>query len=84
MWLVFIDVNFLTVTMETLNFFEGKLSKKSLIVFDDFGWPSYETTRIVIEKWCTSRNGMLWPLPSGQAIYFIYNDWWLLIFLTDF
>jgi hypothetical protein len=47
---VFIDVNFLTVTMETLNFFEGKLSKKSLIVFDDFGWPSYETTRIVIEK----------------------------------
>jgi len=69
-----IDLNSSTATMETLNFFEGKLNKKSLIVFDDFGWPSYETTRIAIEKWCTSRNGMLWPLPTGQAIYFIDND----------
>jgi len=60
--------------METLNFFEGKLNKKSLIVFDDFGWPSYETTRIAIKKWRTSRNGKLWPLPKGQAIYFIDND----------
>jgi hypothetical protein len=71
---VYIDVNFSTVTMETLNFFEGKLNKKSLIVFDDFGWPSYETTRIAIKKWRTSRNGKLWPLPKGQAIYFIDND----------
>jgi hypothetical protein len=67
-----IDLNSSNATLETLNFFESRLSKKGLIIFDDFGWPSYETTRITIEKWCLSRNGMLWPLPTGQAIYF--ND----------
>ena len=69
-----IDLNSSDATIETLNFFEPKMSNSSLILFDDFGWPSYETTRIEVEKWCTSRNGMLWPLPTGQAIYFIDND----------
>lgn len=69
-----VDLNSSNATMDTLNFFEPKLSKISLILFDDFGWPSYETTRISIEKWCYKRKGMLWPLPTGQAIYFVDNE----------
>ena len=69
-----IDLNSSNATMDTLNFFEPKLSEKSLILFDDFGWPSYESTRISIEKWCSARQGILWPLPTGQALYFVDKD----------
>ncbi len=66
-----IDLNSSDATIETLNFFEPKMSNSSLILFDDFGWPSYETTRIEVEKWCLGKRGILWPLPTGQAIFFI-------------
>lgn len=66
-----IDLNSSKSTIETLNFFEKKLVRNSLILFDDFGWPSYETTRIQIEKWCYKKKGFLWPLPTGQAIYIL-------------
>jgi hypothetical protein len=66
-----IDLNSSFATIETLNFFKEKLTPDSLIIFDDFGWPSYETTRIKIEKWCDENNGILWPLPTGQAIYIL-------------
>jgi len=66
-----IDLNSSFATIETLNFFKEKLTPDSLIIFDDFGWPSYETTRIKIEKWCDENNGMLWPLPTGQAIFIL-------------
>ena len=65
-----IDLNSSNATIETLDFFEPKLNINSLVLFDDFGWPSYETTRIAVEKWCSKRKGVLWPLPTGQALYF--------------
>ena len=44
--------------------------RNSLILFDDFGWPSYETTRIQIEKWCYKKR-IFMALPTGQAIYIL-------------
>ena len=66
-----IDLNSSNATLDTLEFFEKKLNNGGLILFDDFGWPSYETTRIKVEKWCKKNNGILWPLTTAQAIFFI-------------
>jgi len=66
-----IDLNSSYATIQTLNFFKDKLTSNGIIIFDDFGWPSYETTRIEIEKWSNKNDGILWPLPTGQAIFFL-------------
>ena len=66
-----IDLNSSGPTIDTLNFFEKKMVDNGVILFDDFGWVSHELARVEIEKWCAKRNGILWPFPTGQAIFFV-------------
>lgn len=65
-----IDLNSSIATKETLEFFSDKLNENSVIVFDDYGWPNHEESRIEIDKWSLNKNGILWPLPTGQAVFF--------------
>ena len=65
-----IDLNSSVATKEILEFFSEKLNKNSIIIFDDYGWPNHEETRIEIDKWSINKSGILWPLPTGQAIFF--------------
>lgn len=65
-----IDLNSAKPTMEVLQFFEKKLKKNSIILFDDYGSSSHELARVKIDNWCKKRKGILWALSTGQAIYF--------------
>ena len=67
-----IDLNASNATKETLEFFSEKLNKNSIIIFDDYGWPNHEESRIVIDNWSMKRSGILWPLVTGQAIFFSF------------
>lgn len=68
-----IDLNSSIATKQALEFFSDKLSKNSIIIFDDYGWPNHEETRIEIDKWTMKKNGILWPLATGQSIFFNFN-----------
>lgn len=65
-----IDLNSSAATKEVLEFFSERLTKNSIIIFDDYGWPNHEETRIQVDKWSINKSGILWPLPTGQAIFF--------------
>ena len=66
-----IDLNSSNPPMQVLNFFDKRLSKNSLILFDDYGSINHELARKKIDLWCKKRNGILFPLSTGQAIYFV-------------
>jgi hypothetical protein len=65
-----IDLNSSIATKHILDFFSEKFNKNSIIIFDDYGWPNHEETRIEIDKWTMKKSGILWPLATGQAIFF--------------
>lgn len=65
-----IDLNASNATKETLEFFSNRLNKNSIIIFDDYGWPNHEESRIEIDNWSMNQPGTLWALPTGQAIFF--------------
>jgi|TARA_B110000503_G_C7164507_1_gene421230 hypothetical protein len=66
-----IDLNSAKPTLEVLNFFDKKLTNNSIILFDDYGSANHETARRKIDLWCKKRNGILFALATGQAIYFV-------------
>lgn len=65
-----IDLNSSIATQATLDFFSKKLNKNSVVLFDDYLWPNHEDSRIQIDLWSKKRKGILWPIPTGQAIFF--------------
>lgn len=65
-----LDLNSAKPTMQVLNFYEKRLTKNSIILFDDYGSVSHELARIKIDNWCKKRKGILWALSTGQAVYF--------------
>lgn len=65
-----IDLNSSMPTLKTLEHFEPKLLSGGVILFDDYGWDGYEETKRVIDEYCSRSNGLLFPLPTGQAIFF--------------
>ena len=65
-----IDLNAVNPTMNTLEFFHPKLLKNGVILFDDYGWDGYIDTKIALDQYFKDRPGMLFKLPTGQALYF--------------
>jgi len=65
-----VDVNSSIVTQNILEFFYTKLVKGGIILFDDYGWTTFIETKKIIDKFFLDKPGMLFPLPTGQAIYF--------------
>ena len=66
-----IDLNSAKPTLDVLNFFDMKLTNNSIILFDDYGSANHEIARRKIDLWCKKRNGVLFALATGQAIYFV-------------
>ena len=64
-----IDLNSATPTAHALAYFWDKLESGGLILFDDYAHPGYQDTQEVVEKWSADRNGMLFHLPTGQALF---------------
>ena len=65
-----IDLNSSIPTSESLKFFYPKLENNGVILFDDYAWNGFESTREVIEKFLEDKTGDFFHLPTGQA-YFI-------------
>lgn len=65
-----IDLNAVNPTMDVLKFFYPKLVKGGVILFDDYGWDIYIDTKLAIDYFFKDLSGMLFKLPTGQAIYF--------------
>lgn len=65
-----IDLNSSLPTKGSLDFFYEKLQTGGLILFDDYGWPGYKETKELVDMWFEGKNGMLFPIPTGQSIFF--------------
>jgi len=65
-----IDLNSSMPTLKTLEYFLPKLLPGGVVLFDDYGWKKYEETKAVADKLCSKFDGLLMPLPTGQAIFF--------------
>jgi len=63
-----IDLNASKPTSSTLNFFYNRIEKNGVILIDDYADSNYKDTRLVIDKFLTKKNDLLFQLPTGQAI----------------
>ena len=65
-----IDVNSAKTTLEILEFFYPRLTSGGIILFDDYGWTSYNETRKIVDKFLNDKDGVLFTSPTGQAIFY--------------
>jgi len=65
-----VDLNSAKPTENTLEFFYPRLISGGVILFDDYGWVGYDDTRITVNNFFNNKPGIIFPLPTGQAIYY--------------
>ena len=65
-----IDLNSSMPTLKTLEQFVPKLLPGGVVLFDDYAHGGFSETRKVADDYCNQVNGLLFPLPTGQAIFF--------------
>jgi hypothetical protein len=65
-----IDLNSSVITKCSLDFFYDRVVSGGLILFDDYAWPDYYDTKVVVDQFFSGKSGTLLHLPTGQAIYF--------------
>ena len=65
-----IDLNSSMPTQKTLEEFVPKLLSGGVVVFDDYGWGGFDETKKVADEFFSEKDGILMPLPTGQAIFF--------------
>ena len=65
-----IDLNSSMPTQKTLEQFVPKLLSGGVVLFDDYGHGGYSETKKVADEYFSSKDGILMPLPTGQAIFF--------------
>ena len=65
-----IDLNSSMPTQKTLEQFVPKLLSGGVVLFDDYGHRGYSETKKVADEFFSEKDGILMPLPTGQAIFF--------------
>ena len=65
-----IDLNSSMPTLKTLEHFVPKLLPGGVVLFDDYAHGGFRETREVADEYCSKVNGLLFSLPTGQAIFF--------------
>jgi hypothetical protein len=65
-----IDLNSASATLAALDFYYPKLGQRGVILFDDYGHLKYVDTKKVADGFFADKDGILMPLPTGQAIFF--------------
>ena len=65
-----IDLNSAEATLETLNYYFPKLNTGGVVLFDDYGHGGYVDTKNAVDHYFGRSSGILFPLPTGQAIFF--------------
>jgi O-methyltransferase len=69
-----LDLNSVTPTIDSLEFFWDKLEIGGIILFDDFAWPGYLETQNGIENWIKNKRGNFFQFPTGQAMFIKLNS----------
>jgi O-methyltransferase len=64
-----IDLNSLTATIATLDYFLPKMCSGAIVLFDDYGWAGHEITKDAIDKYFSNSKGIFLKLPTGQALF---------------
>jgi O-methyltransferase len=64
-----IDLNSAKATLAALEFFADKLAPGAIVLFDDYGSVRYADTKHLVDKFLSSRQGMLLPFPTGQGAF---------------
>ena len=65
-----IDLNSSMPTQKTLEQFVPKLLSGGVVLFDDYGHGGFSETKKVADEFFSKKDGILMPLPTGQAIFF--------------
>lgn len=65
-----IDLNSSMPTQKTLEQFAPKLTSGGVVLFDDYGHGGFSETKKVADEFFSKKDGILMPLPTGQAIFF--------------
>lgn len=65
-----IDLNSSIATKAALDFFYEKILHGGVILFDDYSHRGYEDTMKMIDHYFENKDGILMPIPTGQAIFF--------------
>jgi hypothetical protein len=65
-----IDLNSAIPTQDTLDFFMPKLRSGGLVLFDDYGHDGYGETKKIVDQYFRANQGILFPMPTGQAMFF--------------
>ena len=65
-----IDLNSSMPTLKSFEFCYDKLASNGIILLDDYGHGTYESTRTVSDKFFEDKNGQFINLPTGQGIFF--------------
>lgn len=67
---IHIDLNSSLPTTAALQFFFDRIVPGGVVLFDDYAGHGYDDTKLAVDQFFSGRNGVLFPLPTGQAIYF--------------
>jgi O-methyltransferase len=65
-----IDLNSSLATTGALQFYYDRIVPGGIVLLDDYAWHGYDTTKLVADEFFQRKNGILFPLPTGQAIFF--------------
>lgn len=66
-----IDLNSSMPTLAALDFFYPKMTQGGVILFDDYGWKEYRDTKETIDKFFSSKSGILLKMPTGQGLFLV-------------
>jgi len=69
---IHIDLNSCLATKGALEFLYDKVVPGGMILFDDYNWFEHEEMKSEVDEFFSKKHGFLFPLPTGQAIYFKY------------
>jgi hypothetical protein len=69
MWL-HIDLNNAKPTKESLEEMYKNVISGAVIIFDDYAGRAFGDTRRVVDEFFADKDGMLLPMPTGQAMFF--------------
>jgi len=68
-----IDLNSAKATLAALQFFYDRLSPNGIILFDDYGWVEYDSTRSTVDYFLSRKDGEFLKMPTGQSVFFKYR-----------
>lgn len=70
--LLHIDLNSAAPTLAALEYFWPMMLPQGVLLFDDYGWRSFESTKKVVDDFLRDKPALLMKLATGQALCFLY------------